>query len=142
MIFLNPGTGYGLKFPSDGQIDGSPEGFVEEKTKEKEPDTKDYILCSQCHNIVTLPEAGISVQGAHRHTFANPDGLLFEIGCFNSASGCGYTGPSTFEFTWFKGFSWRVAICRKCLIHLGWFFTSTGGDSFHGLIMSRLTGTI
>jgi hypothetical protein len=142
MILFNPGTGYGFKFPSDRQNDGSPNGFVDEKTEEKEPDTKQNILCAQCYNIVTSPEAGISVQGSHRHTFANPNGLIFEIGCFNSATGCGHIGPSTFEFTWFKGFSWRMAICRKCLVHLGWFFTSPGDDSFYGLIMSHLAGTI
>ena len=140
MFFLYPGNKTVLKIPSDKEFDETPDGFAEEKTKEKEPDSKEYILCGQCHNIVTSPEEGISVQGAHKHTFANPHGLIFEIGCFRTATGCGHTGSSSFDFTWFKGFSWRVGVCRKCLTHLGWFFDSPESNSFHGLILNRLTG--
>jgi hypothetical protein len=80
----------------------------------------------------------IEVEGSHQHTFANPEGILFQIGCFRSAAGCGHIRPATYEWSWFKGFRWSVALCTKCLTHLGWLYTSTAGESFYGLILSRL----
>jgi hypothetical protein len=102
------------------------------------PQEEAYIICRQCHQAVTRNQERFSIQGSHRHTFANPQGLVFEIGCFRSAIGCGYAGRASDEFTWFAGYRWRVCFCTSCLAHLGWLFTSTGGDAFHGLILERL----
>ena len=110
----------------------------EEDTEELEPEEARNILCVQCQQKITNPEERITVEGAHRHTFANPSGIVYEIGCFQSAVGCGYAGEPTGEFTWFKGYQWRIAICRTCLTHLGWLFTSETGNSFAGLILDRL----
>jgi len=71
-------------------------------------------------------------------SFANPHGIVFEIGCFTAVKGCGYVGPPSDEFSWFAGYDWRVAVCFMCLTHLGWFFSSAGKESFHGLILDRL----
>jgi len=97
-----------------------------------------YILCRQCLNMITGPDEGIWMNGNHRHTFANPLGVVYEIGCFNSAPGSRAVGPATDEFSWFSGYLWRVAICAQCLTHLGWFFLSSAGHGFHGLIIDRL----
>jgi hypothetical protein len=111
---------------------------IKDDAREKTSDEEEYLLCRQCLNVITSSTERITVQGLHRHTFANPHGLVFEIGCFRSVLGCGYAGPASDEFTWFKGFSWRVAICLRCLNHLGWLFISSDYDSFHGLILDRL----
>ena len=116
----------------------APEILAEDETKEKESDNENYILCRQCHQVITTPADRITVHGAHQHSFANPQGIIYEIGCFRSVQGCGYAGPATDEFTWFKGFSWRVAYCGMCLTHLGWLFISAGGGSFNGLIVDHL----
>ncbi|CAB5160738.1 hypothetical protein D3OALGB2SA_5411 [Olavius algarvensis associated proteobacterium Delta 3] len=105
---------------------------------EEEKKEKAYILCRQCRQPVTRPDDRISVQGSHTHTFANPHGIVFEITCFRSVTGCGYAGPATDEFSWFGGYRWRIIICATCLTHLGWLFTSAGQDSFAGLILDRL----
>ncbi len=97
-----------------------------------------YLLCRQCLQVITQESEQIEMAGAHRHTFANPHGIVFEIGCFRTAAGCGFTGPPTDEFTWFKGFVWRVAFCSACQTHLGWLFTSSGNKQFLGLILDRL----
>jgi len=81
------------------------------------------------------------VDGAHAHTFANPEGIVFEIGCYRDAWGCGYLGPLSPEFTWFAGYVWRIAVCSNCLVHLGWRFSSPDGHFFHGLITNRLIVT-
>jgi len=109
-----------------------------ERPSEQEADTGEHILCRQCRQIVTNAAERISVQGAHRHTFANPHGVVFEIGCFRAVQGCGYVGPATSEWSWFRGYRWRIALCSKCLVHLGWLYASGGGDSFSGLILDRL----
>ena len=97
-----------------------------------------YILCRDCQHPITRPAERISLQGQHRHTFANPHGIVYDIGCFRNAPGCGAIGPASDEFTWFSGYHWRVCVCAACLAHLGWRFASTGGDTFYGLIMDRL----
>ncbi|MEJ2658432.1 MAG: cereblon family protein [Desulfobacterales bacterium] len=115
-----------------------PENWVEDETKDDTLEQEEFIRCRQCRNIIASPDDRITVQGAHRHTFANPHGIVFEIGCFKAVKGCGHVGLPSDEFSWFSGYSWRVAICFMCLTHLGWVFTAYGKESFHGLILDRL----
>ncbi len=107
-------------------------------SEKKETEDEKFIRCSQCLQPITRPSDRISIDGSHTHTFANPSGILYEIGCFRSVIGCGFSGPTTDEFTWFKGYGWKVAYCGKCLTHLGWLFMSSG-NSFNGLILDRLS---
>jgi len=138
MITSNTDNGYLLREASEKYGGEKPGQIVEDETKEKEPDIDEYILCRQCRRIITSPAERIEMQGAHQHTFANPYGSVYEIGCFRSAAGCGYAGQSSDEFTWFKGYCWRIAVCGSCLFHLGWLFISPGSDSFNGLILDHL----
>lgn len=131
-------TVYYLRFPDDKKYDGLPAQLVNEKLEEKLADEGGSILCRQCSHVVTNESQRITVEGAHQHTFANPHGFVYQIGCFRSAIGCGYTGSLTAEWSWFKGFRWRVAVCSSCLIQLGWLFVASSGESFNGLILNRL----
>jgi hypothetical protein len=131
-------TALNLRPPREKQSDEMLGSLVESEVEEKESDDEEYILCRQCMHVITSSTERTTVQGLHRHTFANPHGIVFEIGCFRSSIGCGYAGPVSDEFAWFQGFNWRVAVCVGCLTHLGWLFTSTGYGSFHGLILDRL----
>jgi len=97
------------------------------------------ILCGFCLEPITAQHLRISVNGEHRHTFTNPAGIVFEIGCFSDAPGCRTMGVPTTEFTWFPGHSWNYAYCASCGTHLGWYFTSGEGGGFFGLILARLT---
>ena len=115
----------------------SPEIDTDE-AEEEIPEEEEYILCGQCRQAITRPVDRMMVQGLHRHTFANPHGLVFDIGCFKTTRGCGYTGQATDEFTWFAGYSWRLCFCSMCLTHLGWLFISKNADAFHGLVLERL----
>jgi hypothetical protein len=123
--------------PGKKSSEDAPE-LIEAEAEEPSPEEEEYILCRQCHQAITRPAERISVQGAHHHTFANPHGIVFEIGCFKYAQGCGYAGPPSTEFTWFSGYAWRVSFCTMCLTHLGWVFIAGSGDSFHGFILDRL----
>ncbi|HVO66177.1 MAG TPA: cereblon family protein [Syntrophales bacterium] len=82
-------------------------------------------------------EYSITVNGQHAHIFKNPAGITFHIGCFSTAWGCFTYGIPTYDVTWFKGFSWCVALCANCFYHLGWHYQS-GGESFFGLILANL----
>ena len=128
-----------LRAPKENGPTGQTAWAPREDTKEKEsvrPET--HILCRRCAQIISSSNEKISVNGSHRHTFANPHGMVFDIGCFRSVTGCGYAGPSSDEFSWFSGFSWRIVVCGLCLAHLGWIFLSGSGNSFHGLILDRI----
>ena len=131
-------SAYGLRQRSQGpaaENHSQPAGAVSE---EKSPEADPYILCRGCLYPITRAKERITVNGAHRHTFANPHGIVFEIGCFKKASGCAAVGPASAEFTWFAGYRWRAGLCQACLTHLGWVFSAAGGDGFHGLILDRL----
>jgi hypothetical protein len=96
------------------------------------------ILCRTCANRITSPEEMVKQSNRHVHTFRNPAGISYTIGCFKKAPGCLSLGESTDEFTWFPGFLWNYAVCSRCFSHLGWFYQTPGGDSFFGLILNQL----
>ncbi len=96
------------------------------------------LCCAGCGATVTHEGERIVMGGAHEHSFRNPAGLAFDIGCFARAPGCVGSGPSTSEHTWFPGYRWQVALCAACRAHLGWHFRSADGAPFHGLISARL----
>jgi hypothetical protein len=103
-------------------------------------DAETAILCRNCRHPVTHPQERIAMAGNHRHSFVNPAGLVFEIGCFRQAPGCRHAGPASPEFSWFPGYHWRIALCRGCQVQLGWRFESSVGGRFSGLILTRLLG--
>ncbi len=95
------------------------------------------LFYTACHHPVTHQDERIIVHGDYEHTFTNPQGVVYHIGCFREAAGCAPIGEATTAYTWFKGYAWRIALCASCRAHLGWFFQSADGY-FHGLITSRL----
>jgi len=107
---------------------------LEQTSKE---DKKAKILCKICLHQVTSPTDKFAVNGVHQHTFSNPSGITYKIGCFSKANGCVNQGFPIQEHTWFKGYSWRFALCGNCYVHLGWFY-QLENDSFYGLILDNL----
>ena len=138
MISTTPDEAYFFRVPADRTGEEGDTTTLEKEAEDPSPEEEEYILCRQCHQAITKPAERIAMQGSHRHTFANPHGIVFEIGCFRRVKGCGYAGAASDEFSWFAGYSWRVCVCTMCLTHLGWMFSTKGGDSFHGLILDRL----
>lgn len=121
---------------SDKKVSGS-DPDVAERTSNGDSGNGEVFLCRQCLAVITSTSQKTEINGSHRHSFANPHGMFFEIGCFRHAPGCVYSSDASYEFTWFKGFNWRIAVCRGCLNHLGWLFTSAS-HSFSGLILENL----
>jgi len=95
------------------------------------------LVCKTCRSIITRPDLGMEVDGRHEHVFFNPDGYVFELGCFASAKNVVPTGPKTDAFTWFPGYAWQVVACTGCSTQLGWRYTGNHGG-FFGLILKML----
>jgi len=109
-----------------------------EQEKKKLKKEEDQILCKFCQNKITSMTQIINVNGQYRHTFTNPSGITFQIGCFSSANGCIIHGKPTLDFTWFDGFSWNFSLCSNCHAHLGWHYNSSENINFFGLILDHL----
>ena len=96
------------------------------------------LLCRLCLHPITDRVAALARNGSHLHTNSNPAGLVFTIGLFGEAPGCDVVGPPTLDYSWFAGYGWEIASCRKCFFHLGWRFSRHDADLFFGLIVSHL----
>jgi hypothetical protein len=103
----------------------------------EQPEGGQPLLCLACGHPITSLRERIAAEGAHQHTFTNPGGYVFRIGCFGRAPGCLQAGQPTLEHTWFPGYAWLYALCGGCRTHLGWVFRS-GQSAFFGLILDRL----
>lgn len=112
--------------------------LVEERADDESREEENYLLCAVCRRAITRVEARTAMNGKHAHVFFNPQGIVFEIGCFSSAFGCAHVGQATLEFTWFPGYAWRIAICAGCSAHLGWHYQGGSGQGFYGLILANL----
>lgn len=115
-------------------FDGKVQNGVSGKSKEEE---ERIYSCIRCGSTVTSVRSEMTVEGQFKHSFTNPHGYMFTIGCFSDAPGCIAAGPGSEEFTWFPGFSWRICVCTSCGMHLGWQF-SRETSVFFGLILNNL----
>jgi len=94
------------------------------------------LRCAACEAELTTDDERIEMSGAHAHTFVNPHGHVFEVGCFARVPGCVAVGPASAFFSWFPGYTWRVVVCGSCQAHLGWSFGET--PDFFALVLNRL----
>ncbi len=109
------------------------------KRRTKELEQENYLRCCACRHKITKISQKAVVQGGFEHNFLNPVGKVFRIGCFHDAGGCFNSGTPSSEWSWFQRYSWQISICRRCKIHLGWYFNGVGNpDFFYGLILDAL----
>jgi hypothetical protein len=95
------------------------------------------LLCAACLSFIAEARSRISVNGAHAHTFINPAGVIHKVGCFANAPGARAVGEACAYWTWFPGFSWRVAVCGGCGEHIGWCFLAAE-QRFVALLLERI----
>jgi hypothetical protein len=120
------------------QAPATPASTLEDAPRETTTDEGGRVLaCAACGRPITTTAARIEMDGAHAHTFANPHGFVYRIGCFSTAPGCAPVSPPSTDFAWFAGYAWQIAACTGCGEHIGWLFRS-GSARFHGLILDRL----
>jgi len=135
---VNPEKFSPYAFREGSREEGDVSALVGRK-RGKETAEDDALLCSSCANRVTGSDQAVSVGDSHFHTFFNPAGIVFELGCFRTAPGCLRAGDLTAEFTWFQGCLWCFSLCRRCGAHLGWYYQQKEAG-FFGLILARLRG--
>ncbi|WP_022668425.1 cereblon family protein [Desulfospira joergensenii] len=119
---------------------------IDEETRQESetaPGEEKVVVCRLCSNVVTRPAHQTTVDSAFSHTFANPHGHVFEIGCFTRAEGCVSVSRPSSEFTWFPGYSWEIGACSVCGAHIGWKFSRinpppSSPGLFYGLILDKL----
>lgn len=133
---IKPQPVWKLRQYTDEQLAEVTERLKQERTRQKKK--KEFLICKNCSHIITSLDYKIEIDGRHIHTFKNPAGVVYTIGCFSKAVGCFNFGDLTEQYTWFPGFAWCYANCFNCFMHLGWFYQSNQ-NRFYGLILNHLT---
>ena len=126
-IFLREGAAGPEKKPEETTA-------VEEKRR---GGTGKRLVCVDFGRLITRAGERSVINGQHEHTCLNPHGIVYRIGCFQSAPGCSPQGAVSTHWSWFPGYAWQVVLCTGCLLHLGWLFRGPEG-AFYGLIANRL----
>ncbi len=124
----------------EGRGAGPPSAVIEKQPLARSAE-ETAVFCRTCGHPITTARQVVAMDGSQTHTFFNPAGIIFEIICYTGAPGCAVQGAASSTFSWFAGFTWRVALCGGCLTHLGWLFES-GSSSFFGLILQKLAGDL
>ena len=97
--------------------------------------------CAACGNLVTHSDRRLLVNGTDRHLFVNPAGVKCDFYTFISCPGAVAFGDRTEAHTWFAGYGWRMAFCRQCGQHIGWFYNALSRvrpREFWGILVSHL----
>lgn len=110
-------------------------------TESEDAGGRALLQCAFCSHAITSEAECIAINGEHRHTFFNPAGIVYELRCFQRASGCTVSDEMTADFSWFAGYVWSLAFCSNCRSHLGWYFSSSD-PSFFGLIGKNLHSSL
>ena len=100
------------------------------------------LQCLACGSLITRSDHLITLDGRNRHVFVNPAGIEFDLQTFGSCAGAMALGEGTVEHTWFSGYSWRFAFCRRCGRHLGWYYEDVSKfkspPGFWGILIARI----
>ncbi|MFZ7112254.1 MAG: cereblon family protein [Desulfatiglandales bacterium] len=94
------------------------------------------LVCASCGHFVTKVAEKIEVRGRHNHDFPYYGGVV-RLGCYRNAPGCVGIDRISSGYSWFRGYSWQIQLCRHCYIQLGWKYMSDE-DSFYGLVFKNL----
>lgn len=94
------------------------------------------LVCAACEHPVTKVSEKIDFKGRHDFGFRNL-GYLIQLGCFRHAPGCKGTRRVSHGYSWFRGYSWEIQLCKHCSAQLGWKYM-TEEDSFYGLVFKML----
>ncbi|OXA50221.1 protein cereblon isoform X2 [Folsomia candida] len=86
------------------------------------------ITCRKCQTSIAESTEifSMSVEGP-QGTYVNPQGFVHEtLTVHKTKREVVLRGRSSTEASWFPGYSWTIAECRRCLNHLGWKFKAVG----------------
>ena len=93
-------------------------------------------LCAWCHNRVANEKDRFPYNGQDEFTFANPEGIRFEIITFSRTLSVGKWAPPRSSTRGLQGHAWSFCQCERCGQQLGWYYA--GPHQFAGLIKGRI----
>jgi hypothetical protein len=94
------------------------------------------LVCASCGHLVTRASETVDIRGRHNHDFPYY-GNIVRLGCYRNAPGCVGVERISNGYSWFRGYSWQIQLCRNCYTQLGWKYMSQD-DSFYGLVFKML----
>jgi hypothetical protein len=94
------------------------------------------LVCASCGHLVTTVSEKMDVRGRHHRDFPYY-GHIVRLGCYHDAPGCVSIQRISNGYSWFRGYSWQIQLCRNCYTQLGWKYMSQE-DSFYGLVFKLL----
>ena len=104
---------------------------------EEDDDFREWrLVCASCGHPVTTVSERVEVRGRHPHDFPYY-GHIVRLGCYRKAPGCVGIDRISNGYSWFRGYSWQIQLCRNCYTQLGWKYMSQE-DSFYGLVFKLL----
>lgn len=101
------------------------------------------LRCKDCNQqIADMSHVfSMSVSGP-LSAYVNPGGHVHETVTVHEAENLNLIGRPSTEHSWFPGYAWTIAQCRRCSSHMGWKFTTKKKDltpqKFWGLCRSSL----
>ncbi len=94
------------------------------------------LICASCGHFVTKVSEKVEVRGRHSYDFPYY-GNIVRLGCYRNAPGCVGVERVSNGYSWFRGYSWQIQLCRNCYTQLGWKYMSQD-DQFYGLVFKML----
>jgi hypothetical protein len=114
-----------------------------EDAPEREEEEEHVFVCRRCGSEISSRRRLFAMRAASWvQVFPNPYGHMRVIYTFRDATGLAISGAPTSEFTWFAGYTWRIAYCAACSNHLGWLFEAFDGSEpseLYGLLKDELS---
>ncbi|KAL4226760.1 hypothetical protein ACF0H5_014740 [Mactra antiquata] len=101
------------------------------------------LCCRDCNQQISeMPNVfSMSVSGP-LSAYVNPGGHVHETVTVHHATNLNLVGRPSTEHSWFPGYAWTIAQCKRCSNHMGWKFTTKRKDlspqKFWGLCRSSL----
>eukprot|EP01102_Stenamoeba_stenopodia_P005766 TRINITY_DN1649_c0_g2_i1.p1 TRINITY_DN1649_c0_g2~~TRINITY_DN1649_c0_g2_i1.p1 ORF type:complete len:525 (+),score=127.13 TRINITY_DN1649_c0_g2_i1:331-1905(+) len=82
-----------------------------------------FLYCKECHGTIASKKDifCLSKDGVVG-TYVNPSGFVHETLTVRKAKGVIAIGRPTTTDSWFPGYGWTIAYCKRCQSHLGWRF--------------------
>lgn len=85
-----------------------------------------YFVCCQCKAKIAHFNSLFAMSKQSIQTnFCNPAGYIHETNTVLSTvpNAVYLQGLPCSQFSWFPGYAWQIAACRRCNGHIGWKFT-------------------
>lgn len=82
------------------------------------------LLCRVCGAYVaSCADIFSGMERGAMGTFVNPYGIVHQVITVKETTGLELQHPAETAGSWFPGYAWNIASCRRCSYHMGWRYT-------------------